>query len=144
MILYQIIIITIISIRSVIGSYIHRNLTWNDVNFLHTTDTHGWYLGHINQAIYHGNWGDFISFTSHLREIADLKGQDLIIIDSGDRHDGNGFSDITKPNGIKSIPIFNKGDYDLLTIGNHELYEWENSKMEYESVVKEFGEKYFF
>ncbi|KAK6875018.1 hypothetical protein K6H11_001186 [Candida tropicalis] len=142
MILYQIIIITIISIRSVIGSYIHRNLTWNDVNFLHTTDTHGWYSGHINQAIYHGNWGDFISFTSHLREIADSKGQDLIIIDSGDRHDGNGFSDITKPNGIKSIPIFNKGDYDLLTIGNHELYEWENSKMEYESVVKEFGEKY--
>ena len=142
MIIIQLLSLTIASLGVALGSYVHRNLTWNDVNFLHTTDTHGWYLGHINQPIYHANWGDFISFTSHLRDIADSQGQDLIIIDSGDRHDGNGFSDITTPNGVKSIPVFIKQDYDLLTIGNHELYEWSNSEMEYNSVVLHFGDKY--
>ena len=105
-------------------------------------DTHGWYSGHINQPLYHANWGDFISFTTHLRRIAHSQNQDLLLIDSGDRHDGNGLSDITSPNGLKSTPIFIKQDYDLLTIGNHELYLWENSKQEYETVVNHFQDKY--
>ena len=124
------------------ASFPHRNLTWNDINFVHTTDTHGWYSGHINQPLYHANWGDFISFTTHLRRIAHSQNQDLLLIDSGDRHDGNGLSDITSPNGLKSTPIFIKQDYDLLTIGNHELYLWENSKQEYETVVNHFQDKY--
>ncbi|RCK66801.1 hypothetical protein Cantr_02512 [Candida viswanathii] len=140
MIINQLLSLTV-SLAPVLG-YIHRNLTWNDINFLHTTDTHGWYLGHINQPLYHAHWGDFISFSSHLRAIADSQGQDLIIVDSGDRHDGNGFSDITTPNGVKSIPVFVRQDYDLLTIGNHELYEWANSEMEYNVVVEHFGGKY--
>ena len=125
-----------------VSSSPHRNLTWNDINFVHTTDTHGWYSGHLNQPLYRGNWGDFISFTTHLRRIAHTQNQDLLIIDSGDRHDGNGLSDITTPNGLKSTPIFIKQDYDLLTIGNHELYLWENSKQEYETVVNHFRDKY--
>ena len=86
--------------------------------------------------------GDFISFTTHLRRITHSRNQDLLLIDSGDRHDGNGLSDITSPNGLKSTPIFIKQDYDLLTIGNHELYLWENSKQEYETVVNHFQDKY--
>ncbi|EDK44147.1 conserved hypothetical protein [Lodderomyces elongisporus NRRL YB-4239] len=119
-----------------------RNLTWNDINFLHTTDTHGWYSGHLNQKQYSANWGDFISFTTHMRNIAHANGQDLLLIDSGDRHDGNGLSDITQPNGLKSTPIFIKQSYDILTIGNHELYVLQNSEMEYETVVKHFPNNY--
>ncbi|EMG49400.1 hypothetical protein G210_5813 [Candida maltosa Xu316] len=120
----------------------HRDLTWNDINFIHTTDTHGWYSGHLNQPLYHANWGDFISFTTHLKAKAHSQGQDFLLIDSGDRHDGNGLSDITTPNGVKSTPIFIKQNYDLLTIGNHELYVWENSKQEYDTVVKHFPDNY--
>ncbi|CAK9439737.1 uncharacterized protein LODBEIA_P38370 [Lodderomyces beijingensis] len=119
-----------------------RNLTWKDVNFLHTTDTHGWYSGHLNQKQYSANWGDFVSFAAHMRQIAHGQGQDLLLVDSGDRHDGNGLSDITTPNGLKSTPIFIKQSYDILTIGNHELYLLENSVMEYETVVRHFQDKY--
>lgn len=26
-----------------------RSLTWGQLNFLHTTDTHGWLSGHLNE-----------------------------------------------------------------------------------------------
>ncbi|KAG7664822.1 uncharacterized protein J8A68_001639 [[Candida] subhashii] len=119
-----------------------RNLTWNDINFLHTTDTHGWYSGHLNQKQYNGDWGNFISFVTHMRRKAHQQGQDFLLVDSGDRHDGNGLSDITKPNGIISTPIFIKQDYDIVTIGNHELYVWENSKQEFELVAGHFPDNY--
>ncbi len=138
----MLLILAVVLFSGCYASFPHRNLTWNDINFVHTTDTHGWYSGHINQPLYHANWGDFISFTTHLRRIAHSRNQDLLLIDSGDRHDGNGLLDITSPNGLKSTPIFIKQDYDLLTIGNHELYLWENSKQEYETVVNHFQDKY--
>lgn len=138
----MLLILAVVLFSGCYASFPHCNLTWNDINFVHTTDTHGWYSGHINQPLYHANWGDFISFTTHLRRIAHSQNQDLLLIDSGDRHDGNGLSDITSPNGLKSTPIFIKQDYDLLTIGNHELYLWENSKQEYETVVNHFQDKY--
>lgn len=119
-----------------------RNLEYGDLNFLHTTDTHGWYLGHLNQKTYSGDWGDFVSFAHHLKELAHEKGHDLLLIDSGDRHDGNGLSDITSPNGARSLPIFIKQDYDLLTLGNHELYLAENSEQEYDIVAAHFKENY--
>lgn len=119
-----------------------KDLIWGDVNILHTTDTHGWYAGHLNQPQYHANWGDFVSFVSKLRSIAAANLQDLLVVDTGDRHDGNGLSDVTTPNGAKSLPIFIEQDYDLVTIGNHELYEEPNSRQEFEIVAKHYGDKY--
>lgn len=119
-----------------------RELVFSDLNFLHTTDTHGWYLGHLNQKTYSGDWGDFVSFAHHLKQKARDEGHDLLLVDSGDRHDGNGLLDITSPNGARSLPIFIEQDYDLLTLGNHELYLAENSQQEYEIVAKHYGEKY--
>lgn len=119
-----------------------RPLKYGDLNFLHTTDTHGWYSGHRNQRVYDADWGDFVSFGTHMREKLAENGQDLLIVDTGDRHDGNGLSDLTSPNGKESMPIFIKQDYDLVTLGNHELYEWKNSKMEFDEVLSKFEEKY--
>jgi 2',3'-cyclic-nucleotide 2'-phosphodiesterase (5'-nucleotidase family) len=28
-----------------------RDLTWGQLNFLHTTDTHGWHAGHLQEYI---------------------------------------------------------------------------------------------
>lgn len=119
-----------------------RNLTFGDINFLHTTDTHGWYLGHLNQKIYNANWGDFVLFAHHMKSLAHKNGQDLLIVDSGDRHDGNGLLDITLPNGARSLPIFMKQHYDIVTLGNHELYLAENSQQEVDLVAPHYGEKY--
>lgn len=44
-------------------------------------------------------------------------GVDLLLVDTGDLHDGNGLSDATKPNGLLSNPIHQEVDYDVLAIG---------------------------
>ena len=38
-------------------------LAWGQLNFLHTTDTHGWLEGHIKEQNYGADWGDFVSFS---------------------------------------------------------------------------------
>lgn len=119
-----------------------RDLQWRDINFLHTTDTHGWYSGHINQKQYNANWGDLVAFTQHLRAVANGQNRDFLVVDTGDRHDGNGLTDVTSPNGAKALPIFIKEDYDLITLGNHELYLWENSRQEVEVVIDQFQAHY--
>lgn len=42
---------------------------------------------------------------------------DLLLVDTGDLHDGAGLSDAVLPNGVLSNPIFDEINYDLLTIG---------------------------
>jgi 2',3'-cyclic-nucleotide 2'-phosphodiesterase (5'-nucleotidase family) len=32
-------------------------LEWGQINFLHTTDTHGWLEGHIKEQNYGADWG---------------------------------------------------------------------------------------
>lgn len=119
-----------------------RNLTWGQLNFIHTTDTHGWLPGHLLEPNFGADWGDLISFVSHMRDSADAKGVDLLVVDSGDRHDGNGLSDSTSPKALYTEKLFTSMDYDIVTIGNHELYQWESTLQEYYVVAPAFGEKY--
>ncbi len=55
-------------------------------------------------------------------------GVDLLLVDTGDLHDGNGLSDAALPNGVISNPIFDEIDYDILTIGtvprDSEVFGW--------------------
>lgn len=81
------------------------------------TDTHGWLEGHIKEQNYGADWGDFVTFTRRMKQTAGNMGVDLLLIDTGDLHDGTGLSDATKLDGEKSMPIFDEVDYDLLTIG---------------------------
>ncbi|ANB13736.1 hypothetical protein AWJ20_4680 [Sugiyamaella lignohabitans] len=119
-----------------------RPLSWGHVNFVHTTDTHGWLPGHLSEPDFSANWGDYISFLQHMRELADEKGVDLIVVDTGDRHDGNGLSDATYPDGEISQQIFRKADIDIVAIGNHELYKSEVTSQEYHTMRPYYGEKY--
>ncbi|KAL0145449.1 vacuolar protein [Mucor lusitanicus] len=99
-----------------------RPLVWGDVNFIHTTDTHGWLEGHVLEGSFNGDLGDFYSFTAKMKQKSRQLKKDLFIVDTGDTHDGNGLSDITDPRGLLSQPLLTNIPYDLLTIGNHELY----------------------
>ena len=56
-----------------------RELPWGQLNFLHTTDTHGWHAGHLREPQYGADWGDYISFSQHLRAKADADGVDLLL-----------------------------------------------------------------
>lgn len=65
-----------------------------------------------------------------------------LVVDTGDLHDGNGLSDTTSPNGAASNSIFEKVNYDLLTIGNHELYISDVAYLTATKFAKAYGERY--
>lgn len=98
-------------------------LEWGQVNFLHTTDTHGWLAGHLKEQNFGADWGDFVTFTRRMKQTAGNMGADLLIVDTGDLHDGSGLSDATKVDGELSMPIFSEIDYDLLTIGEIDAHD---------------------
>ena len=53
------------------------DLSWGQINFLHTTDTHGWLEGHLKEENYGADWGDFKSFAQHMRAKATSLDVDL-------------------------------------------------------------------
>ncbi|KAI1932182.1 hypothetical protein LOZ65_000768 [Ophidiomyces ophidiicola] len=119
-----------------------RNLTWGELNFLHTTDTHGWLAGHLNEAQYGADWGDYLSFASHMRKKAENHGMDLLLIDTGDRIEGNGLYDASDPKGRYTADIFKSQHIDALCSGNHELYKRASSENEYLITVPNFNGDY--
>ncbi|GAA5953147.1 hypothetical protein JCM3765_007425 [Sporobolomyces pararoseus] len=124
----------------------YRELPWGEVNVLSTTDTHGWLLGHQrNEPNFSGDWGDLYSFVSRLKEEARRRGVDLLMVDSGDRVDGNGLVDaepLPHPKGYTALSFFTQMPYDLVTTGNHELYRYPVAKYAKEVLSEKFGEKW--
>ncbi|KAJ3484950.1 hypothetical protein NLI96_g5293 [Meripilus lineatus] len=93
-----------------------RALEWGDVNIIHTTDSHGWLLGHQKSSFpepnYSGDLGDFASFVSHMKEIAL----------------SNKF--------LAQLP------YDVMAIGNHELYVYANTLDMYKNFAPKLKGRY--
>ncbi|KAG1808450.1 Metallo-dependent phosphatase-like protein [Suillus subaureus] len=126
----------------------HRPLIWGDLNIIHTTDTHGWLLGHQKlswaEPYYSGDLGDFSSFVTHMKRIAIEKDVDLLLIDSGDLHDGTGLSD-GYHGGVdahESNKFVGRLPYDLMTIGNHELYVYADTYDMYTNFIPHLGGRY--
>ncbi|KAG8626963.1 hypothetical protein KVT40_005908 [Elsinoe batatas] len=119
-----------------------RELPWGQLNFLHTTDTHGWHGGHLQEAQYSADWGDYISFTQHLKARADADGSDLLVVDTGDRVEGNGLYDASDPKGKYTFDIFTQQHIDIITPGNHELYLANSSIDEYYTTVPAYKNNY--
>jgi 2',3'-cyclic-nucleotide 2'-phosphodiesterase (5'-nucleotidase family) len=113
--------------------------------WLEQTDTHGWLAGHLKEQNYGADWGDFVTFSRRMKQMAGNRGVDMLLIDTGscfwcvswelaanilslgDLHDGTGLTDAYTPDGEKALPIFDEIDYDLLTIGefrdSNEVYQ---------------------
>ncbi|KAI1392098.1 Metallo-dependent phosphatase-like protein [Hypoxylon trugodes] len=119
-----------------------RDLEWGQLNFIHTTDIHGWLGGHLQEPQYSADWGDYISFTSHMRKKADEKGVDLLVIDTGDRIEGNGLYDASDPKGKYTSDIFGSQIIDALCTGNHELYQESSVDREHNTTVPHFKHSY--
>lgn len=83
-----------------------------------------------------------MSFASRMREKADSMGVDLLLIDTGDRVEGNGIYDSSTPKGKYTYDIFREQDIDVITTGNHELYQTDTADREYEQTVPNFKGKY--
>lgn len=119
-----------------------RDLEWGQLNLLHTTDSHGWLAGHLLEAAYGADWGDYIDFTRSMKEYAENNGQDLLVIDTGDRIEGNGLYDASDPKGKYMFEILKRQHLDLLCSGNHELYHQYSSEHEYLKTVPDFKDRY--
>ena len=77
-----------------------------------------------------------------MRKKAKSYGVDLLVVDTGDLHDGAGLSDATAIDGSLSNPIFENIGYDLLTIGNHELYITDVAYQASTQLSKHYGDRY--
>ncbi|KAF8952193.1 Metallo-dependent phosphatase-like protein [Flammula alnicola] len=133
-----------------------RPLVWGDVNIIHTTDSHGWLLGHQKTSfpepnyrrllhIGSGDFGDFASFVAHMKEIAIERDVDLLLVDSGDLHDGTGLTDGFPAGGIDAHDanqFIKKLPYDIMAIGNHELYIYANTLDMHQNFAPAFNGRY--
>ncbi|KAJ4377369.1 hypothetical protein N0V83_000194 [Neocucurbitaria cava] len=119
-----------------------RELPWAQLNFLHTTDIHGWWGGHLQEASFSADWGDYVSFAKHLRDKADADGSDLLLIDTGDRVEGNAIYDSSKPRGKFTYEIAKEQQIDLISSGNHELYKANTAEGEFFHTVPDFKGNY--
>ncbi|KAK3395512.1 Metallo-dependent phosphatase-like protein [Sordaria brevicollis] len=101
-----------------------RDLVWGKLNFLHTTDTHGWH-------------GDI-----YKKHKADGQGVDLLLVDTGDRVEGNGLYDASNPKGKYYYDIYREQNVDIICTGNHELYHASTADGEHLRTVPNFQEQY--
>lgn len=77
-----------------------------------------------------------------MREKADEKGVDLLLIDTGDRIEGNGLYDASEPKGEYTLEIFKEQEIDVICSGNHELYKKNSSENEYTRTIPAFRNTY--
>lgn len=119
-----------------------RDLVWGKLNVLHTTDTHGWHGGHLQEPQYSADWGDYVSFAHHMRAIADDRGVDLLLVDTGDRVEGNGLYDASSPKGKYYYGIYREQRVDVICTGNHELYHASTADGERRHTVPNFRDNY--
>jgi len=77
-----------------------------------------------------------------MRDDADQRGVDLLVVDTGDRVDGNGLYDGSDPKGRYSYDIFKEQHIDIICTGNHELYEADAAEREYNLTVPNFAGAY--
>ncbi|PIL26310.1 hypothetical protein GSI_12066 [Ganoderma sinense ZZ0214-1] len=146
-------------------------LVWGDVNIIHTTDSHGWLLGHQKTSfpepnyrrVRYGDLGDFSSFVTHMKQLALEKDVDLLMVDSGDLHDGTGLSDGFPPGSVDAheVRATTKASlevmltlcsqtnrymfdlpYDIMAIGNHELYIYANTYDMYKHFAPSLNGRY--
>jgi len=119
-----------------------RDLVWGKLNFLHTTDTHGWHAGHLQESQFSADWGDYVSFAHHMRARADEAGVDLLLVDTGDRVEGNGLYDASTPKGKYYYDVYREQHVDVICTGNHELYVASTADGEHLHTVPNFKENY--
>ena len=66
----------------------------------------------------------------------------MLVIDTGDRVEGNGLYDSSEPKGIYLSEILRHQHIDVITSGNHELYKQNTSESEYFTTVPNFRGRY--
>jgi 2',3'-cyclic-nucleotide 2'-phosphodiesterase (5'-nucleotidase family) len=88
------------------------------------------------------DWGDYVSFAIRMKETADERGVDVVLVDTGDRVEGSGLYDASHPKGKYTYDIVKQQDIDVICSGNHELYKANTAEREYNQTVPNFKGNY--
>ena len=99
-------------------------------------------LTNVCRSSYSADWGDYISLSTRMREKAEANGQDLLVVDTGDRVEGSGLYDASEPKGRYTFNILKQQHIDVICTGNHELYKRNSSENEYNINVPNFKDSY--
>lgn len=91
---------------------------------------------------YSADWGDYISFAHHMRKQADDKDADVLLVDTGDRVEGNGLYDASSPKGLFQYDIYAEQQVDIVCTGNHELYQRYSADLEHNTTTRNYKENY--
>ena len=77
-----------------------------------------------------------------MRRRADNDAADILLVDTGDRIEGNGLYDGSEPRGKYYFDILGQQHIDLICSGNHELYKANSSNDELHKTVPAFKDNY--
>lgn len=77
-----------------------------------------------------------------MKRKADEKGVDLLVVDTGDRIEGNGLYDASDPKGKYTYDIVAQQSFDVICTGNHELYQASSVDREHNTTVPNFKNTY--
>jgi hypothetical protein len=77
-----------------------------------------------------------------MRKRADDDGVDLLLVDTGDRVEGNGLYDASEPKGLYQYDIFAEQSIDVISVGNHELYKAYSVEREHNTTTVNFKQNY--
>jgi 2',3'-cyclic-nucleotide 2'-phosphodiesterase (5'-nucleotidase family) len=58
----------------------------------------------------------------------------LTLRDAGDHHDGSGLVSSSRTSAAQADEIFQMLHYDIMTIGNHELYSYDTARVVYDQA----------
>ncbi|GAX10205.1 hypothetical protein FisN_3Lh400 [Fistulifera solaris] len=94
------------------------SLPWGDINVIVVTDVHSWVAGQRHLFPQAADYGDVLSFYEQLPHDE----QDLFFVMNGDFMDGTGVSTIPPTH---LLPILEQLPWDVVNMGNHELYHSE-------------------
>jgi 2',3'-cyclic-nucleotide 2'-phosphodiesterase (5'-nucleotidase family) len=94
------------------------SLPWGDINVIVVTDVHSWVSGQRHLFSQAADYGNVLSFYEQLPH----EEQDIFFVMNGDFMDGTGLSTIPPTH---LLPILEHMPWDVVNMGNHELYHSE-------------------
>jgi hypothetical protein len=77
-----------------------------------------------------------------MRKKGDERGADVLLVDTGDRVEGNGLYDASTPKGVYQYDIYAEQDVDIICTGNHELYQRYSVDLEHNTTTKNYKDSY--
>jgi 2',3'-cyclic-nucleotide 2'-phosphodiesterase (5'-nucleotidase family) len=114
------------------------DLPFGDINVLVVTDVHSHIGGHQHEKDKGADYGDILSFHERLKKHCDDNEKDLWFVNNGNWMHGTGLA--MGGNATSLIPLLNKMPWDILGLGDDELYHKKSVDLMRSNLIPHFYE----